>query len=201
MLSLCLHTWLALKCKPITLTQMPVCTPWLAVRAACCLACRSGQVTQKMLDAPDKRLFLGIGGLEAASQLLGFVGASKLPGHTPVLTPVLPQCCYIGSIFADVYAAMLFLYVMLHDCVASFAHQLCPADCIVHNLVAYCLSGQFLFFAQLFVRPSVNKSTLCSSTGPHRHSRASGSMEEQSYCELLQVSHFPYCPSPSFCSR
>ena len=43
--------------------------------------CRSGQVTQKMLDAPDKRLFLGIGGLEAASQLLGFVGASKLPGH------------------------------------------------------------------------------------------------------------------------
>jgi hypothetical protein len=38
-------------------------------------------VTQKMLDAPDKRLFLGIGGLEAASQLLGFVGASKLPGR------------------------------------------------------------------------------------------------------------------------
>ncbi len=34
-----------------------------------------------MLDAPDKRLFIGIGGLEAASQLLGFVGASKLPGR------------------------------------------------------------------------------------------------------------------------
>ena len=34
-----------------------------------------------MLDAPDKRLFVGIGGLEAASQLLGFVGASKLPGR------------------------------------------------------------------------------------------------------------------------
>ena len=33
-----------------------------------------------MLDAPDKRLFIGIGGLEAASQLLGFIGASKLPG-------------------------------------------------------------------------------------------------------------------------
>lgn len=47
-----------------------------------CLVCRSGQVTQKMLDAPDKRLFIGIGGLEAASQLLGFVGASKLPGHS-----------------------------------------------------------------------------------------------------------------------
>ena len=40
-----------------------------------------------MLDAPDKRLFLGIGGLEAASQLLGFVGASKLPGqHGSCLT-------------------------------------------------------------------------------------------------------------------
>ena len=33
-----------------------------------------------MLDAPDKRLFVGIGALEAASQLLGFIGASKLPG-------------------------------------------------------------------------------------------------------------------------
>ena len=44
-------------------------------------SCRSGEVTQKMLDAPDKRLFIGIGGLEAASQLLGFVGASKLPGQ------------------------------------------------------------------------------------------------------------------------
>lgn len=37
-----------------------------------------------MLDAPDKRLFIGIGGLEAASQLLGFVGASKLPGLPPL---------------------------------------------------------------------------------------------------------------------
>lgn len=57
----------------------------------CPLLCRSGQVTQKMLDAPDKRLFLGIGGLEAASQLLGFVGASKLPGqHESCLTFALP---------------------------------------------------------------------------------------------------------------
>ena len=48
-------------------------------------------MTQKMLDAPDKRLFLGIGGLEAASQLLGFVGASKLPGmHDSCSTLPLP---------------------------------------------------------------------------------------------------------------
>lgn len=65
-----------------------------------------------MLDAPDKRLFLGIGGLEAASQLLGFVGASKLPGHITVLTPVLPPHGCVGSISADVYAAVLFLYVL-----------------------------------------------------------------------------------------
>ena len=45
------------------------------------LTCRSGSVSQAMLDAPDKRLFVGIGILEAASQLLGFIGASKLPGH------------------------------------------------------------------------------------------------------------------------
>ena len=44
-------------------------------------------MTKEMLDAPDKRLFLLIGGLEAVSQLLGFIGASKLPGascHQPV---------------------------------------------------------------------------------------------------------------------
>lgn len=55
------------------------------------LLCRSGEVTQKMLDAPDKRLFLGIGGLEAASQLLGFVGASKLPGRLADVLQLQPQ--------------------------------------------------------------------------------------------------------------
>jgi hypothetical protein len=44
-----------------------------------------------MLDAPDKRLFIGIGGLEAASQLLGFVGASKLPGRFAHVLQVQPQ--------------------------------------------------------------------------------------------------------------
>ena len=54
-------------------------------------------MTKEMLDAPDKRLFLLIGGLEAVSQLLGFIGASKLPGascHQPVLADanaVIPQ--------------------------------------------------------------------------------------------------------------
>ena len=89
-LSLCLHALLIVKCNPITLTHLPMCKLWPCLKGACCLACRSGQVTQKMLDAPDKRLFLGIGGLEAASQLLGFVGASKLPGHTPLY---LLLCC------------------------------------------------------------------------------------------------------------
>ena len=42
---------------------------------------RSGEVTPEMLDAPDKRLFILIGALEAASQLLGFIGASQLPGE------------------------------------------------------------------------------------------------------------------------
>lgn len=69
-----------------------------------------------MLDAPDKRLFLGIGGLEAASQLLGFVGASKLPGDTAVLLLLLrlmlPPHCYIRAICANVYATVLLLYVM-----------------------------------------------------------------------------------------
>ena len=61
------------------------------------LLCRSGEVTQKMLDAPDKRLFIGIGGLEAASQLLGFVGASKLPGRLTDVLQLLPQHEYNHS--------------------------------------------------------------------------------------------------------
>jgi drug/metabolite transporter (DMT)-like permease len=49
---------------------------------------RSGAVTKEMFAATDKRIFVGIGALEAASQLLGFVGASKLPGVT---LPLLQQ--------------------------------------------------------------------------------------------------------------
>ena len=47
-------------------------------------ACRQGIVTDEMIAAPDKRLFALNGLLEAMSQLLGLVGASKLPGGPPV---------------------------------------------------------------------------------------------------------------------
>lgn len=40
---------------------------------------RAGIVTKKMLDTP-KRQFLVIGALEAAAQILGFIGAAQLPG-------------------------------------------------------------------------------------------------------------------------
>lgn len=52
--------------------------------------CRQGIVTDEMIAAPDKRLFALNGLLEAMSQLLGLVGASKLPGEPPfdpVFTP------------------------------------------------------------------------------------------------------------------
>ena len=45
-----------------------------------CHICRSGEVDRTQIDVTDKRLFLGIGALEAASSLLGFIGASRLPG-------------------------------------------------------------------------------------------------------------------------
>lgn len=45
------------------------------------VTCRSGIVTQQMLDTPKKQ-FLLIGALEAAAQILGFVGAAKLPGQS-----------------------------------------------------------------------------------------------------------------------
>lgn len=43
------------------------------------VADRAGIVTQPMLDTPKKQ-FLLIGALEAASSILGFIGAAKLPG-------------------------------------------------------------------------------------------------------------------------
>ena len=48
-----------------------------------------------MLKAPDRKLFLWIGGLEAFSQLLGFIGASKLPG---VVLPLLQQSLLIWQV-------------------------------------------------------------------------------------------------------
>ncbi|CAK0779329.1 hypothetical protein CVIRNUC_004745 [Coccomyxa viridis] len=56
---------------------------------------RSGIITKEMLQAPDRKLFLWIGGLEAFSQLLGFIGASKLPG---VVLPLLQQSLLIWQV-------------------------------------------------------------------------------------------------------
>ena len=49
-----------------------------AASGLCC--CRTGQLAQEDVDVTDKRRFVVIGGLEASSQLLGFAGASRLPG-------------------------------------------------------------------------------------------------------------------------
>ncbi|KAA6419096.1 MAG: crt protein 1-like [Trebouxia sp. A1-2] len=48
---------------------------------------RAGIVTKAMLETPKKQFFL-IGALEAAAQILGFIGAAKLPG---VSLPLLQQ--------------------------------------------------------------------------------------------------------------
>lgn len=56
---------------------------------------RSGIVTKDMIDAPNKKLFLWIGGLEAVSQLLGFIGAAKLPG---VVLPLLQQTLLVWQV-------------------------------------------------------------------------------------------------------
>ena len=56
---------------------------------------RAGIVTKDMLAAPNKKLFLWIGALEALSQLLGFIGASKLPG---VVLPLLQQSMLLWQV-------------------------------------------------------------------------------------------------------
>ncbi len=63
--------------------------------SALALRYRAGIVTKDMLDAPNKRLFWWIGGLEALSQLLGFIGASKLPG---VVLPLLQQSMLLWQV-------------------------------------------------------------------------------------------------------
>lgn len=42
--------------------------------------CRTGAVTKEQLKAAPWKLLAGIGLIEALSQVLGFIGASKLPG-------------------------------------------------------------------------------------------------------------------------
>lgn len=74
------------------------------------VCCRNGSVTKEMLDAPDKRLFLLIGGLEAVSQLLGFIGASKLPGascHQPALADVYTVTPQVSKSRERVYGLVM----------------------------------------------------------------------------------------------
>lgn len=78
-----------------TMRQASVSALDKAKRDKSCASCRSGIVTKEMLQAPDRKLFLWIGGLEAFSQLLGFIGASKLPG---VVLPLLQQSLLIWQV-------------------------------------------------------------------------------------------------------
>lgn len=49
---------------------------------------KTGAVSKKQLEAAPMKLFAGVGVIEALSQVLGFIGASKLPG---VILPLLSQ--------------------------------------------------------------------------------------------------------------
>lgn len=54
--------------------------------------CRAGIVTKAMLETPKKQ-FLLIGALEAAAQILGLIGAAKLPGGCqPSASHCRPVC-------------------------------------------------------------------------------------------------------------
>lgn len=67
--------------------------------------CRAGIVTKAMLETPKKQFFL-IGALEAAAQILGFIGAAKLPGGcqhpashcTPVCMTSQACCAYMQKL-------------------------------------------------------------------------------------------------------
>ena len=46
-----------------------------------CAGYRTGRVQQEDIDTPRKSQFFIVGAMEACSQLLGFTGASRLPGQ------------------------------------------------------------------------------------------------------------------------
>ena len=54
---------------------------WVKLRAFHC--CRSGQVTEQMLQTTDNKKFALIGFLEATAQVVSMICVSKLPGAAP----------------------------------------------------------------------------------------------------------------------
>ena len=63
------------------------------IQAVRCLSCcRTGQVSQEMLDAVPKKQFAFIGAIEAASQVLGFIGAAQLPGASKCVSAARWTC-------------------------------------------------------------------------------------------------------------
>ncbi len=83
-------------CEGVHCFPNPCCAMCVYIYNHMCVwLCRSGIITKEMLQAPDRKLFLWIGGLEALSQLLGFIGASKLPG---VVLPLLQQSLLIWQV-------------------------------------------------------------------------------------------------------
>ena len=60
-----------------------------------CEPCRAGKIPQRMLDAPNNKLFVLIGALEAAAQVISMISVSKLPG---VVLPLLQQTILLWQV-------------------------------------------------------------------------------------------------------
>ena len=65
------------------------------------LPCRTGAVSQEMLDAVPKKQFAFIGAIEAASQVLGFIGAAQLPGARPPVRQESVGACVDPAVGAE----------------------------------------------------------------------------------------------------
>ena len=65
----------------------------LPMKVRPCALCRAGAVTKEMLRAVPLKLFAFSGAIQALSQVLGFMGAARLPG-------MLPSCLCTSTLHA-----------------------------------------------------------------------------------------------------
>ncbi len=74
---------------------------------------RAGIVTKQMLDTPKKQFFV-IGALEAAAQILGFIGAAKLPGGLACMRVTLLNALCHSSMLTCLMFIQSRLLILMH---------------------------------------------------------------------------------------
>ena len=91
-----------------------------------CILFRTGAVTKEMLSAVPLKLFVFIGAIEAASSVLGFIGAAQLPGALCYYAIIL-DCLWMSRVQGTHFrwGVVTVLAAMLHSSAPHVGIQLC----------------------------------------------------------------------------